>query len=58
MADCQTTGGYPKIATVISADLHLLGQLGPGDWLEFDVCDRVIARQALVELEEIMASSQ
>ena len=58
MADCQTTGGYPKIATVISADLHLLGQLGPGDWLEFDVCDRVIARQALVELEEMMASVQ
>ena len=58
MADCQTTGGYPKIATVISADLHLLGQLGPGDWLEFDVCDRVIARQALAELEEIMASVQ
>lgn len=58
MADCQTTGGYPKIATVINADLHLLGQLGPGDWLEFDVCDRVIARQALVELEELMASAE
>ena len=55
MADCQTTGGYPKIATVISADLHLLGQLGPGDWLEFDLCDRLAARQALVELEEMMA---
>ena len=57
MADCQTTGGYPKIATVISADLHLLGQLGPGDWLEFDVCDRQTARQALFELEEMMALS-
>ena len=28
MADRQTTGGYPKIATVISADLGLAGQLG------------------------------
>ena len=35
MADRQTTGGYPKIATVISADLPLAGQLAPGDWIEF-----------------------
>jgi antagonist of KipI len=26
MADCPTTGGYPKIATVVSADLPLLAQ--------------------------------
>ena len=56
MADCQTTGGYPKIATVISADLHLLGQLGPGDWLEFMVCDRSTARKALFDLESMMKS--
>lgn len=30
LAGCQTVGGYPKIATVISADLHLLGQARPG----------------------------
>ena len=30
MADGPTTGGYPKIATVVSADLPLLGQLVPG----------------------------
>jgi antagonist of KipI len=30
MADCGTTGGYPKIATVISADLPLLSQCTPG----------------------------
>ena len=35
MADRQTTGGYPRIATVISADLPLAGQLAPGDWIEF-----------------------
>jgi len=58
MADCQTTGGYPKIATVISADLHRLGQLGPGDWLEFDICDQPTARQALCDLESMMVSSQ
>jgi antagonist of KipI len=30
MADRQTAGGYPKIATVISADLPLLAQCAPG----------------------------
>jgi KipI family sensor histidine kinase inhibitor len=30
MADGPTTGGYPKIATVVSADLPLLAQLVPG----------------------------
>ncbi len=30
MADRQTTGGYPKIATVIAADIGVAGQLGPG----------------------------
>jgi len=35
MSEHQTTGGYPKIATVISADLHLLGRLGPGDSVRF-----------------------
>jgi antagonist of KipI len=35
MADRHTTGGYPKIAVVISADLHLAGQLMPGDMITF-----------------------
>jgi biotin-dependent carboxylase-like uncharacterized protein len=29
--DAQTTGGYPRIAQVIRADRHMLGQLRPGD---------------------------
>ena len=36
-ADHQTTGGYPKIATVISSDLDQMVQLRPGDELEFEV---------------------
>lgn len=36
MNDRQTTGGYPKIATVIRADLARLGQLKPGDSLSFE----------------------
>ena len=34
-ADHQTTGGYPKIATVISADHDALSQLRPRDALRF-----------------------
>ncbi len=32
----QTTGGYPKIANVISADLSSLGQLRPRDEVRFE----------------------
>jgi antagonist of KipI len=47
MADRQTTGGYPRIATVITADLPLAGQLAPGDWVEFSPCGRNAAIDAL-----------
>ena len=35
MADRQPTGGYPKIANVIAADLGLLAQKRPGDAVRF-----------------------
>ena len=35
LADGQTTGGYPKIATVISADLPLIGRRRPGASVRF-----------------------
>ncbi len=35
MADHQTTGGYAKIATVISTDIPALAQLKPGEWVAF-----------------------
>jgi len=38
MADRQTTGGYPKIATVIGPDLSLLAQARPGDTVCFHSC--------------------
>ncbi len=31
LSDAQTTGGYAKIAQVIQADLHITGQIKPGD---------------------------
>jgi len=33
--DAQTTGGYPRIAQVIRADRHLIGQLRPGSEIQF-----------------------
>jgi KipI family sensor histidine kinase inhibitor len=51
MADRQTTGGYPQIATVITADLPDAAQLAPGDWIEFEICSRADARAALVAQE-------
>ncbi len=55
MADRQTTGGYPKIATVISADLPLAGQLAPGDWIQFTACTRAVAVDALAAQESALS---
>jgi antagonist of KipI len=52
MADRQTTGGYPQIATIITADLPVAGQLAPGDWIEFTACSREEALAALQEQDE------
>jgi KipI family sensor histidine kinase inhibitor len=51
MADRQTTGGYPQLAVVITADLPVAGQLGPGDWIEFELCRRTDAIAALIAAE-------
>ena len=55
MADRQTTGGYPKFGTVISADLPIAGQLAPGDWIEFEPCSRAAAIDALRKREAQLA---
>jgi allophanate hydrolase subunit 2 len=44
--DHQTTGGYPVIATVISADLPMLAQARPGDTVRFRVVDTDEAARA------------
>jgi antagonist of KipI len=55
MADRGTTGGYPKIATVITADMPLAGQLAPGDWVEFGACTCEMALDALRHREAPLA---
>jgi antagonist of KipI len=54
----QTTGGYPKIANVISADLHRIGQLRPRDEIQFTEVTIELARSIFIEQEELLASGE
>jgi len=54
----QTTGGYPKIANVISADLSSLGQLRPRDEIRFELVELETTRALLVEQEKMLASKE
>lgn len=60
LADCQTVGGYPKIAAVIGADLPRLGQALPGQTLRFvevSMAQALAARRAAAAtLAECIAS--
>lgn len=60
LADHQTTGGYPKIATVISADLPVAGRRRPGDQVRFAAIEveeaEALRRAQEVALEALSAS--
>ena len=51
MRDRQTIGGYPKIGTVFSLDLALLGQAKPGDRINFRLMDVADAENRRVLFE-------
>ena len=57
MPDRQTTGGYPKIATVISADLPALGRLPIGAKIAFEpvtvAAAQVLRRELLAAIDAI-----
>ncbi len=55
LADRGTTGGYTKIATVISADLGRLAQAMPGQSVNFKAITVEEAQQLRRELEEVLA---
>ena len=59
LADRQTTGGYPKIATVVSWDLPRLVQSRPGTRLRFAPVERAeavrIAKAADAEFRDLFA---
>ncbi|MEA3153274.1 MAG: hypothetical protein QOK44_863 [Betaproteobacteria bacterium] len=56
MVDNQTTGGYPKIATVISADIPVIGRRKPGRRIRFVAVDvheaEVLRKQQDAAVEE------
>jgi len=54
----QTTGGYAKIANIISADLSSLGQLRPRDEIHFERMDWEAAHSLLLEQERLLASEE
>lgn len=51
LADCQTTGGYPRIAHVAAVDLPLCAQLKPGDAIQFSEISRDEAEALYLERE-------
>jgi antagonist of KipI len=55
LGDCQTIGGYPKIAHVITVDLPIAAQLWPGDPVRFHEVSLAEAQDLLREREEDFA---
>jgi biotin-dependent carboxylase-like uncharacterized protein len=55
LADRQTTGGYTKIATIITTDISILAQAQPGDKISFQQITTSSAHQALRESEKIIS---
>jgi antagonist of KipI len=49
MADHQTTGGYPRIAHVVSTSLPGLAQKNPGEALRFRMIDIATAEELLLK---------
>ena len=54
MADRQTSGGYARIANVISVDLTLLAQMKPGDTIRFKETTLDHASQLYIDRRRMM----
>ena len=55
LGDCQTIGGYPKIAHVITVDIPIAAQLRPDDRVRFQEVSLSDAHQLLFEREKDFA---
>ena len=53
----QTTGGYPRIAEIVSADVPRLAQLAPGGTVHFARCDLGMAAELRHHLSERLAAA-
>jgi antagonist of KipI len=52
LADCQTIGGYPKLAHVITVDLPLAAQLRSGDRVRFREVPLAEAHRRLIQRQQ------
>jgi antagonist of KipI len=55
MTDCQTTGGYPRIAQVAYVDLPICAQLKPGDEILFEEISPLAAEKLYFKQERDLA---
>ncbi|MBI2730509.1 MAG: biotin-dependent carboxyltransferase family protein [Sphingobacteriales bacterium] len=58
MADCQTAGGYPRMAQIIEADHCICAQLKPGDEISFTLISPEQAEQLYLEQEQRLQQIQ
>lgn len=58
MAGHQTSGGYPRVANVISAHLHLLAQLRSGNELYFRLTDIETAEALFIKQQQLLLQLQ
>jgi antagonist of KipI len=58
MADHQTTGGYPKVGHVITADLPLLAQKAPGSVIKFKMTELAAAEKKLLAQQAYLRQIQ
>lgn len=54
LADCQTIGGYPRIAHIATVDLPLIAQAKPGDTVRFERISLDTAQMLYVERERMI----
>jgi antagonist of KipI len=52
MADNQTTGGYPRLGNIISANLSLLAQMKAGDKIQFKFTDHQTAEGLILKQQQ------
>lgn len=58
LADRQTTGGYAKIATMITPDLGVVAQVRPGGKLSFRAVELAEAQDLAAEREALLETLQ
>lgn len=58
MADANTAGGYPRIATVVEADLWRLAQARIGSFVRLQICDHAGGLSAARQMRNYLADAQ